>query len=305
MNAPLPASTTTLGPDSLIWRYFGDSRVLLFLGTGFILQVAHPVIGKGVGDHSSFKTDPYGRLQRSLDLLWPCVYNTPVGVAEYGRKLREMHRNIRGTGYDGKPYHALAIEPYMWVHITAYMGFLDMAEFVGDELTAAQKQQLFDEWLQMGRQLGIRDQDMPQDIPSYWTYVNRMIDERLERNETLDYLCNEEYFRRQSKPPLKWLPTVLWKPIGRFGGSVAWLCARASMPESFRRKFDISWTGRDARRYRRVSLLLRTIWPLLPERARWVPQAWRAIRDARANPGSYALSSPATGHDEHLLSEAR
>jgi uncharacterized protein (DUF2236 family) len=277
-----------LGPDSLIWRYFGDARVVLFLGGGSLLQVAHPVVGKGVGDHSTFKVDPHGRLMRSIELLWPVVYNTPTGVREQGRRLREMHRNIKGTGYDDKPYHALQIEPYLWVHITAFAGFLSVAEFVGDELTDTQRRQLFREWRQMGRQMGVRNQDMPTDIASYWNYVQEMIANRLDRNETFDFINNKKYFVERPMPPGWPLSELAWEQIRKPLGGLVWLCGRSSMPQSFRQKFDIPWTFSDRCQIRIVSKALQMIWPLLPERARWLPPAYKAICEYREHPERFA-----------------
>ncbi len=282
-----------LGPKSLIWRYFGDSRVILFLGGGSLLQVAHPVVGKGVGDHSTFKVDPHGRLQRSIALLWPVVYNTPAGVREYGRKLRQMHRDIKGTGYDGKPYHALQVEPYLWVHMTAYTGFLSVAEFVGDELSDAQREQLFVEWRQMGRQMGIRDRDLPADTKAYWAEMERMIAEKLERNETFDFLNDRKYFVERPAPPGWRLPEFVWRMVRMPLGNAAWLCARWSMPASFRKKFGIPWTEVDRRLLRAVSETLQVIWPRLPERIRWLPPAYEAIRHFREHPEAFVSHASA------------
>lgn len=288
-----PATRTVLGPDSLVWRYFGDSRILFFLGTGFIMQTAHPVIGKAVAEHSNYRTDAYGRLQRSLDLLWPVIFNDVEGAREYGKRLVDRHRTIKGTGDDGKAYHALNPEPYLWVHMTAYDGFLKMAEAFGDTLSDAQKQQLFEEWLQMGRQMGIRDKDMPADIPAYWVYWEKMITERLQRNETLDYVLREEYFTRRPKPPITLLPDAVWAVVRMPIGKVMYLTTRATMPESFREKFNVPWSAADQRNFDRLMQVLRLTWKVLPERARWLPQAWDAVRDARRHPEKYLESAVA------------
>ena len=63
-----------LGPDSLTWQDFGSWRFHLMLPQAFVLQVAHPIIDAGVGEHSVYKTDPWGRAKRSTELLWPIVY---------------------------------------------------------------------------------------------------------------------------------------------------------------------------------------------------------------------------------------
>lgn len=296
MNAPahtaaIPEqSHAVLGPDSLVWRYFGDIRVMFFLGTGLIMQTAHPTIGKAVGEHSDFRTDAYGRLERSLALLWPVIYNDAKGAAEYGQQLRERHRNIKGIGYDGKPYHALNPEPYLWVHMTAYDGFLTMAKAYGDELTDAQKEQLFQEWLQMGRQMGIRDKDMPADIPAYWAYWNKMIAERLQPNDTLDYLLREEYFLKRPKPPVNLLPGVVWATVRQPLGAVLWLSTRSAMPAAFRERFGVKWSAGDQRNFQRLMKVVNTVYKILPERARWLPVAWTAINDARQHPEKYSTA---------------
>ncbi|MDQ8036120.1 MAG: oxygenase MpaB family protein [Pedobacter sp.] len=288
MSLPAYDTRQILGPDSLMWRYFGDARHLLFLGGGSVVQVAHPVVGKGVADHSVFKTDPYGRLRRSIDLLWPVVYNTPAGVLEYGRKLREQHRAIKGTGYDGKAYFALNPEPYLWVHISAYVLFVALGEFIeGRPLSEAEKEQLYREWLQLGRQMGVRDQDMPADIPAYKAYVDMMVAERTEHNETLDYVMNRAYFVERPLPPGSKIPQALWVQLRKPMGHISWICGRAGMPESFREKFGLELTRSEKLQFKFFSQLLRLLWPLVPENKRWFYPAWQAIREARRHPEKF------------------
>lgn len=284
-----------LGPDSLIWRYFGDSRVMLFLGTGLIVQTAHPVIGKAVDEHSDFRTDAYGRLKRSLDLLWPVIYNDVAGAREYGRMLRERHRDIKGTGYDGKPYHSLNPEPYLWVHMTAYTGIIHMAESFGEPLSPAQQEQLFQEWLQMGRQMGIRDKDMPADVPAYWAYWDKMVEERLAWNPVLEYLLREEYFRKRPKPPVALLPDALWAAVRAPFGSVLYLTTRAAMTPAFREKFNVPWSSRDERHFKRLMKIVNATHRFLPERAKWLPPAWKAVADAHRHPEKYRRSPLVSG----------
>lgn len=285
------ADHQVLGPDSMLWRYFGDSRHLLFLGGGSVVQVAHPVVGKGVGDHSVFKTDPYGRLERSIALLWPVLYNTPAGVAEYGQKLREQHRDIKGTGYDGKPYFALNPEPYLWVHISAYVLFVAMAEFIdGRPLKDKEKEQLYAEWQQLGRQMGIRDKDMPADIPAYWEYVDKMVVLRLEHNETLDYVMNRAYFVERPQPPGSKMPEALWAQLRKPLGHLTWICGRAGMPRTFREKFGLQLSRSERLQIKAASLFLRLLWPMLPEHKRWLGPAWSAIREYRRHPEKFRPS---------------
>ena len=42
---------------------------MLLLGGGraLLLEIAHPLVAAGVAEHSSYRSDPFGRLQRTLE----------------------------------------------------------------------------------------------------------------------------------------------------------------------------------------------------------------------------------------------
>src|SRR5271167_5076497 len=93
-------------PEALTWRRAGDARVLLAAGYALLLQVSHPTVGAGVSEHSRFRSDPWGRLLRTLDYSCTMVYGGPRAAGEMGRRIRTYHRSIRGVGPDGRQYHA-------------------------------------------------------------------------------------------------------------------------------------------------------------------------------------------------------
>ncbi|NIW49962.1 MAG: DUF2236 domain-containing protein, partial [Gammaproteobacteria bacterium] len=171
--------------------------------------------------------------------LWPVLYNTPEGVREYGKMLREMHRDIKGEDFNGKKYHALNPELYTWVHITTYYGMIALADFMGDKLTEAQKEQLYQEWLQFGRQMGIRDKDMPKDIPSYWAYLDDTINHRLQENPATEFVGSKRYYTHQIKNPKSNLSDRSWRIVQYIQGSITWILKKGFFPEAYRKKFGI------------------------------------------------------------------
>jgi len=184
-----PASTSAvtanvpkaLGPDTLAWKHAGDNLQLLMAGTTLVLQVSHPIVGAGVEQYSVFKTDPWGRLQRTTEWGLRLLYGGPENAPKAGRELRDLHRDIKGTDDKGRRYFALDPEAYAWVHMTTYYALVTTQRLFGDKpFTPAQEAQLYQEWLQQGRVLGIRDKDMPQDLTAYWQYFNDMVENRLE-----------------------------------------------------------------------------------------------------------------------------
>ncbi len=60
------------------------------------------MVGAGVGEHSVYKTDPWGRLYRSLNSLMTQIYGSERAVAE-GRRLQEVHTRHQGRRRPGPP----------------------------------------------------------------------------------------------------------------------------------------------------------------------------------------------------------
>ena len=76
--ADLPAATDglPLGPDSLVWKYFGDRRIALIGPRPAVLQNMLAGLGQGVKDHSVFFADTAARIKRSLPPIYRTVYGS-------------------------------------------------------------------------------------------------------------------------------------------------------------------------------------------------------------------------------------
>ncbi len=167
----------------------GDPRYFFGAGYALLLQVAHPTVGSGVRDHSNFQADPWGRLMRTTDYLYLLVYGGR-GRPPMGRRLRELHKSIKGVNPDGSRYHALEPEAYAWVHATLIEAtFVTGERFVGG-ISAADRERLYAEYMPLGRLVGVRPGDLPETLAEFRDYVDTMIAERLVRHETVDLLID-------------------------------------------------------------------------------------------------------------------
>ena len=94
-----------LGPDTLTWKFYGDMRGLLgfqrLAGTENCIEQ----LGQGVADHSVIFGDFLGRARRTGPPIMRTVYHRDA--AQWGRTVRDFHRDIKGTISDGSRYHAL------------------------------------------------------------------------------------------------------------------------------------------------------------------------------------------------------
>ncbi|EFL22077.1 LOW QUALITY PROTEIN: conserved hypothetical protein, partial [Streptomyces himastatinicus ATCC 53653] len=141
----------------ILWSIAGDIRSVLALPAATAMQVAHPGVGAGVDQHSAFRTDPWGRGERSLQSVQLWVYGGERAARE-GRRLRTAHEPIRGVDAHGRPYHALDPALYAWVHATAFPAYLHAQRYLGRRpFTGAEERQLYAELLRVGRILGLED----------------------------------------------------------------------------------------------------------------------------------------------------
>ncbi|MCH8542002.1 MAG: DUF2236 domain-containing protein [Alcanivorax sp.] len=280
----------TLGPDSHTWRDFGSWRFHLMLPQAFLMQVAHPVIDAGVGEHSVYRTDPWGRAKRSTQMLWPVVYARRDDAIQKGKVLRELHRSIKGVDKNGKRYFALDPEAYGWVHVTGYDASIRMHELFGTPPTPEQRQEMFREWRQFGLLLGVRDQDLPATEAEYWEYFERIITGRLEMGEVAKDLLSDSYYFDQPRPPVKGLPEFVWRLSLQVTGRLLRFNTLGTLPPVFREHFNIPWTDKDERRFRRWCRIYRVIHRMMPQRMRYITLARRAMRDAEKHPEAYTWS---------------
>lgn len=278
-SASHPASgVRALGPDSLAWLHAGDNLQLLMAGTTLILQTGHPVVGAWVDDHSIFRDDPWGRLRRTTEWGMRLLYGGPGRAQQAGRDLRELHRDIKGTDTHGRSYFALDPEAYTWVHMTTYYAMVMTERLFGERpLTGDEQARLYAEWCQQGRVLGIRDQDMPPDLPAFWRYFDVMVTDRLEDTPMARYLLDEASARIRKPPQLSWLPEPVWQAGYSRLGNLGRLVTMATLPPAMRAKMGLAWTPKHARRFRRLQRMVRTSLPVLPRRLRYMPPARQAL----------------------------
>jgi uncharacterized protein (DUF2236 family) len=273
-----------LGPDSLLWRYAGDTRIAFLGGTIGLLQLMHPAIGAGVLDHSNFFEDPSDRVFRSLPRILGAVYDGPA-AATTGIEVRDVHRTIRGVDASGRRYHALDPATFWWAHAT----FQFMAEQVVDRwdrhrLTIPERDQLYREGIEWYRRYGVADHVAPPDRTAFQVEWERICTEVLELNDAVRFVLElldaprlPRFNERASLP--RWA-----RPIAN-AGAVRRVAARSSrtvaiggLPAVVRERFDIPWSRRDQAELDVLEATVSRTWRLLPASARWQPRAldgWR------------------------------
>jgi uncharacterized protein (DUF2236 family) len=248
---------------SIVRRRATDVRLFGAGGYALVLQVAHPTIAAGVRQHSNFTADPWGRFFGTIDFVNLLVYGRPEQIATATRGLREMHARIRGTDPNGAKYSALDPAAFAWVHATLAEAIVRGHHLFGTELTAAEKQQFWEEWLELGQQLGVRPGDLPDTWLGFQAYLRDMIDNVLVYNEMIE-IAQHTAAHAVGGSPFRWVSPRAWglagRPLGRYGAFLA----RGTMGSNLREKFHVPWSAREQWLFARVAAAHRAARPVMP-----------------------------------------
>jgi uncharacterized protein (DUF2236 family) len=122
-----PAGEPSLAPhDGVAWQVFRNP-VALFVGgvTAVLLELAEPRVRSGVWDHTSFRTDPLNRMERTGLAAMVTVYGARSVAETMIAGVSRMHARVAGTTPGGVAYRADDPVLLDWVQATASFGFLE------------------------------------------------------------------------------------------------------------------------------------------------------------------------------------
>ncbi len=140
-----------LGPDSVSWRVIGDAAAFIGGIRALVVQTAHPEVVAGVEDHSRYRKDPFGRLNRTSVYVTETTYGAIAEVEAAVAAVRSAHRPVRGRSERDRPYSAGNPEMAAWVHNVLTDSFLEAFQTYGPHpLSAAEADRFVVEQARIG-----------------------------------------------------------------------------------------------------------------------------------------------------------
>ena len=144
-----------LGPGSVSWIVLADPAAFVGGMRGLLIQAAHPEVVAGVGDHSRYRSDPFGRLSRTSSYVTATTYGAMPEVDQAVEQVKRFHRIVSGVSERGRPYDAGDPELSAWVHNALTNSFLVAHQHYGEyKLSAEEADQFVEEQTAIGRLLG-------------------------------------------------------------------------------------------------------------------------------------------------------
>ncbi len=256
-------------PESAIWKVSREWILMLGGGRALLMQAAHPLALAGIVEHSDYARDPWGRLARTMDVVWTAVYGDPAEAERAGRRVRAMHAKVRGRLKTdlgpfpaGTPYDARDPELLMWVHATLVDTALLMYRTYVGPLTAEDQEAYYQDMKHLARLFGTPDRAIPGTFADFEAYRRSMLDG--------EGIC--------VTPQARDLATALLTPPLPIVARPAWELVRFAtagfLPSKLRRGYGFTWTpAHRAVLAGSAGAVRRGLLPLLPDRIRRLPAA--------------------------------
>lgn len=243
-------------PDSVVRRVNEEPVILLGAGRALLLQLAHPHVAAGVAEHSDFQSNPFKRLQGTLEATYAMVCGDRALADGVGRRVRWIHDFVTGPAYQANDPANL-----LWVHATLLDTALGCYERLVAPLSPADRETYYEEMTAVAAGFGCPRHAQPAtfaDFQAYW-------DEQVRAIEVTD--VGRQLARDVVSPKL---PLGLHVP---FGPALALqrLLAVGTLPPRLRDQFGFEWDDRRQRRLDRFDATARGAVRVVPRPARIAP----------------------------------
>jgi uncharacterized protein (DUF2236 family) len=245
-------------------------------GRAILLQLAHPLVARGVAEHSAFLTERRGRLarlHRTLSAMLALTFGTPDEAAHVARTINAIHDRVHG-GIDGPPdadgrhrrYSAHDPELLSWVHATLVDSFLLTYELFVAPLTAGERDRYCAESSGIEPLLGIPAGMVPRTTEQLRRYMDAML--------ASGEIAVTDTARRLAREVVNPSGVGIVRPLL----ALARLPTLGLLPPAIRRAYGFAWSPGRERALRFLAAVSRHAIPVLPSALRH----WPAARAARA-----------------------
>lgn len=159
------------GPGSVTWEVHSDPVSLLGGMRALLVQALNPLAMAGVDQHSDFRSDPWGRLQRTALFVSTATYGTTEEAERVGAHIRAIHTRVHGVDpVTGRPYRADDPELLVWVHNVLVNSLLAAKQRYGGGLSAADADRYVAEMVRMAELVGTPAALVPTSVAALRVY---------------------------------------------------------------------------------------------------------------------------------------
>jgi len=196
-----PGDAGWFGPGSATWEVNGSLATLVGGIRALLLQACHPLALAGVEQHSHYREDPVGRLQRTNMFVTTTTFGSSEQAEAATNRVRRVHETVSGIASEGRPYSAGDPRLLMWVHVGLVDSMLVAAQRY--HAAAVDPDRYVAEMAVVGKHMGVLD------CPTTQTALKAELDSFLPELEGGEDACAVARFLQF---PGRALPLGAWAP---------------------------------------------------------------------------------------------
>jgi uncharacterized protein (DUF2236 family) len=215
------------GPDSVAWRLHADPSMLVGAMRALLVQALEPRAMAGVVQHSDYKADPWGRLNRTVRFVLHTTYGDTATAEAACDAVRRIHDRVHGVDpVTGRAYSAHAPDLLLWIHAVEVHSALFSYRSYAGRLDDADADRYVDEMVRVAELLGLPPAMAPRSVGELRDYLRGVDGLQLTPGA-------RESMRLILNPPM---PLAL-RPLWVLPASAA----IASLPRFARRMYGLPW----------------------------------------------------------------
>lgn len=262
------------GRGSIMWDVFTDLATLPLIIPVATMQSALPAVGTAVNRYGIYKSDPQGRGRRTNWSMLRFLWDGGDMARHEASDLRSLHANIKGTLEDGSKFYALNPKTYRIVPDTFLDATLRVREDMGMPLTLAEKEKLYQEYVQLCLLLGIPEKDIEPTLQDFYVYYENLILNTMTYNDTVKFLTTQGIELPARLKRMKALQPLADAFHRRYVYPTLKLCSIGCLHPLYRQRFNLPWSSHDQARYEKLCRRLALFAKRVPRALRYNPVAY-------------------------------
>jgi uncharacterized protein (DUF2236 family) len=275
---------------TVTWKLQREISLLLAWGPAILLQLAHPLVARGIADHSSFRAERWGRarrLHRTVDAMLRLCFGAEREAQAVVARINAIHERVHGQLPEtagifpaGTPYAARDPALLAWVHATLLDMNLRVYERFVNSLPLEEKDRYCVEASTVEEHFAIPAGFLPRSVGHLQQYMDTMLGS--------GEISVTDAARALAR-------AIVYPAAPGLAAPALWLVRRITiglLPPTIRADYGFPWGPRDEALLGLSTALVRTLLPLTPSMLRHWPAA-RAGSQAGSRSTCPVLMSPA------------
>jgi uncharacterized protein (DUF2236 family) len=251
----------------MAWQVNGELALGFGVLRALFMQIAHPMVAQGVGEHSDFRRKPFTRAYNTLSAQQVIVFGACDEAIEALKRIYARHLTVRGKlpetySRGDVAYRAIDQDLLLWVFATLIDSVVKTYQEFVRPFSNQELHHFYAESKFFATLMGIEVEF----VPPTWRDFEAWMAQKLQSDE-----IRVTPLAKEIGENLLRLPIPIFKPFNA-------LLARAALPPKLRAQFGFAYSQMSEKLYQVLSALSHFVVRILPRRLRTSPTYWKAQR---------------------------